>query len=140
MPVFLKFRVSGHDIGLNKLAGIFQGRKAHICKEGQVCRCKYTKENRRYTEDVFLISQEYPDETAIDDAAQDFISGFKHLQEEICALSRRHRVMFCIGLFPEGYHSNVRLSPKTLSLLAQFYVELNIESSFLQGFYDGDEI
>lgn len=138
MAIFLKFRVSGHNIDFKKLDGVFAGRNIHFCKEGEPYRCECMKEKRYYIEDVFLIDQEYPDEMTVDAAVWDFLSSFQLQQQEISMFAQHYKTMFWIALYPDEYHMNVCISPKTISLLAKFNVELNIESSYLQNFYHED--
>lgn len=137
MPMFAKFRVSGTDIDFERLSAAFPDEPSEILTRGELFYDKFLKQTAARPEDVFLIARDYPDGTAFDDGVMDFCSRLLPQKELIRALEQRHRVMLWFSLYPDGYRTNIMLSPDTLSLVAKLSAQLHIEVSFLQDIYDG---
>jgi hypothetical protein len=68
----------------------------------------------------------------------DFIASLLPHKKLIRSLAEQHLVMLWLSLYLDGYHTNVGISPQTISMLSKLEIELNVEISFLQDIYDGN--
>ena len=135
---FITFRVSGQNVPLENFKQIFNGKEYYISKKGDAHYNKYTKSNVLFEEDCFSFRNEYGDDCENNTAINQFLQELLPQKDFINSLSSEWHVMLWLGLYPDGYHTNLQLSSATISLISEFAIDFNIELSFLQDIYDGN--
>lgn len=134
MSIFMKLRIAGDALELDRLCGAFPGEHVRVCRKGE----RFERFGRRtvYGEDVFLLDREYPGEGSPEEAVLDFAGRLHGQRALLQELDRRYSVMVWMSLYPDGYHASVELSHRALEALYGLGVAFDVEITCLKEFYE----
>lgn len=131
------FRASGDELPFDSLSEVFADREFHICKKGDSFQDRIRNTTMTFDEDVFSFDKRYDTAITEDTVINEFITELLPHKGYIRSLSRNHLAMFWLSIYPDGYHTNIKISYETMTKLCEFGIELNVEISILQDFYEG---
>lgn len=135
MMNFVKLRISGEDIDLEKVSSTLNMTPKFICKKNDINYNKITNQPITYSEDCWIAGIEIEHEEETERKILEFIDLLYKNKNTIQQLSMMHHITLWITLNQDTTQYNLHFSKEVLNKVSDLGIDIDITCMQLQEFY-----
>ena len=135
---FIKLRIAGQNLNFEEITQKLSQQPSFIYRKGDCYTPKFgDKQPIIYEEDCWIFEVEKQEDETFDDMLYAFLIRFIKSKEYIKELSDNFDATLWVSVYPDGEQSNIHLEKKTLKILSDMGLVVDLDIMFLKDFYDG---